>query len=197
MAIEIRQATRERSRELTDVLGRAFATDPLLMWPMKPGSGPAEACRFFALFDGEVVDDGWLWEAGEAAGVALWVPPDGGDRYIEVDDSIMRVAMREEFSDDEGARYEAMWDWISEHMPEEPHWFLDHIGVDPDQQGRGIGGALVRLGLEWSRHDGVPAFLETANPVNVPLYEHFGFRVVEDADAPREGPHIWFMRFNP
>lgn len=61
--------------------------------------------------------------------------------------------MRHKFSDDEGARNEAMWDWISEQMPEEPYWFLDHVGVDPDQQGRGIGGALVRMGLEWSGSD--------------------------------------------
>jgi GNAT superfamily N-acetyltransferase len=198
MATEIRRATRERIPALTDVLGRTFATDPLLVWPMTPGSSHEEVCRFFALYDGEVVDDGWLWEAGEAAGVALWVPPDGCDRSVEVDDRVMRVAMRHELSEDEGARYEAMWDWmISEHMPEEPHWFLDHVGVEPDQQGRGIGGALVRLGLEWSRRDGVPAFLETSKPDNVPLYEHLGFRVETAADAPQGGPHVWFMRFDP
>jgi hypothetical protein len=31
----------------------------------------------------------------------------------------------------------------------------------------------------------------------VPLYERHGFRVVDDADAPGDGPHIWFMRWDP
>lgn len=46
-------------------------------------------------------DDGWLWEAGETEGVALWVPPDGGARYGDIDSRITRVAMRNELSDDE------------------------------------------------------------------------------------------------
>jgi GNAT superfamily N-acetyltransferase len=193
----LQQATPDRVPVLVDVLGRTFATDPLLVWPMTPGSGHAEVRRFFSLYDGEVVEDGWLWEAGDAAGVALWVPPDGGDRYVEVDERIMRTVMRNELSDDRGARYEAMWDWISAHMPAEPHWFLDHVGVEPHQQGHGIGGSLVRLGLEWSERDGVPVFLETSKPGNVPLYEHLGFHVETAGDAPQGGPHVWFMRFDP
>ena len=110
---------------------------------MALGSGQADVSRFFTIGDGERVDDGWLWEAGDAAGVALWVPPDGEARYMEVDERITRVAMREELSEDQWARYEVLWDWVTDHLPDEPHWFLDHIGVDPDQQGRGIGGALV------------------------------------------------------
>jgi len=43
----------------------------------------------------------------------------------------------------------------------------------------------------------VPAFLETARPENVPKYEHVGFRVVNDEDAPSSGPHVWFMQFDP
>ena len=43
----------------------------------------------------------------------------------------------------------------------------------------------------------IPAFLETAKPGNVPMYEHLGFRVVEESDAPDGGPTIWFLRADP
>jgi GNAT superfamily N-acetyltransferase len=197
MEVKVGRATRERVPALAGILGRAFATDPIVVWPMAPGADHSDVSRFFALYDGPLVDDGWVWEAGDGAGAALWVPPDGGARSSDVDRRIVRVAMRDELSDDAGARYEILWDWIGEHMPEEPFWFLDHIGVDPDRQARGIGGALIRAGLEWSKRDGVPAFLETSNLGTVPLYEHLGFRVDGEGDVPHGGPHIWFMRFDP
>ena len=48
-----------------------------------------------------------------------------------------------------------------------------------------------------AREMGEAAFLETGNPRNVAYYERFGFRTVDDGDAPGGGPHIWFMRWEP
>jgi predicted N-acetyltransferase YhbS len=76
-------------------------------------------------------------------------------------------------------------------------WYLDQIGVEPTHQGRGVGAALIELGLERARGDGLPAFLETAVAGNVGYYERFGFRVTLQGDAPLGGPHIWFMQFDP
>jgi len=56
---------------------------------------------------------------------------------------------------------------------------------------------LVEFGLNLARADDAGAFLETGTPRNVPYYERFGFRIVDDTDAPDGGPHIWFMRFDP
>jgi len=76
-------------------------------------------------------------------------------------------------------------------------WHLDSIGVEPSAQGRGIGSALVESGLTRARVDQAGVFLETGTPRNVPYYERFGFRVVEDPYAPDGGPRIWFMRWDP
>ena len=53
------------------------------------------------------------------------------------------------------------------------------------------------VGLDWSRRDAVPVFLETATPTNVPLYEHFGLRAYAAEVAPEGGPQVWFLRFDP
>jgi predicted N-acetyltransferase YhbS len=96
-------------------------------------------------------------------------------------------------TDDGGARYERLWDWIEERVPTDV-WYLDALGVDPAKQGTGIGNALMRHGLEAAGAAGVDAFLETGQARNVAYYERFGFRVVDhDAPAP-DGPQIWFMR---
>ncbi len=63
--------------------------------------------------------------------------------------------------------------------PKRPHHYLIFIGVDPDYQGKGCG----RLMLEHvhSLVDNHPASsgigLDTENPENVHLYEHFGYRL--------------------
>ena len=86
-----------------------------------------------------------------------------------------------------------MWDWIEERLPDEPVWFLDHVGVAPEVQGRGLGRRLIEHGIAMAQAEGLGAFLETAVPKNVPFYEELGFHVTTDGDVPGNGPHIWFM----
>lgn len=64
--------------------------------------------------------------------------------------------------------------------PAQPHLYLSTLAVHPDFQGRGYGRALLErthaLSEKHLGSDGV--CLETENPQNVPLYEHFGYRVI-------------------
>jgi ribosomal protein S18 acetylase RimI-like enzyme len=191
MTVQIRPATAERVPAIAAMLGRAFRDDPIVRWPLLPTKNPAaQIARYFSFVDDVLAPLGMLWEAGEAAGAALWIPP--GTRLEEFD-AASRPGIH---TLTDPGKHDALWSWIESRIPREPLWFLDHIGVDPSRQGRGIGSALVELGLERSRRDGVGAYLETATSENVPYYERMGFRVVEEADVPGGGPHVWFMRFD-
>ena len=64
------------------------------------------------------------------------------------------------------------------YHPREPHWYLPLIGVDPFQQGSGLGSALMRHALARCDREGKPAFLESSNPKNVSLYERNGFEML-------------------
>ncbi len=101
------------------------------------------------------------------------------------------------YTDDGGKKYEVMWEWIAGNFPGEPFWYLDHIAVEADQRGSGVGTALIQHGLAFADRDGVPAFLETGRPENVAYYERRGFRTTSDGSIPGGGPHIWFMRYDP
>ena len=196
MALEISQAGPERVQRLVEVLARSFADDPIIRWPFPTDGNHEEQCReLFRILDEPFAETGWLWEAGDGAGAALWIPPDGGGPFLEIErgtrDAIDAMTI------DGGIRYRAFWDWIEDHLPTEPHWFLDHLAVAPERRGEGLGRALVQLGLGFARRDGVPAFLETARPGNVGYYERLGFRVDADEHAPGAGPRLWFMRFDP
>ena len=189
--IEIVRAGPERVEALADVFARSFADDPMITWPL-PEDGIEERVRTsFLGFGGGFAELGMLYEAAGGAGVAAWVPPGETERMIAMEQST-RAAIAAT-TDDGGARYFALWDWIEETVPDVPQWYLDLLAVAPERRGEGIGAALIRWGVGRAVADGVPAILETARPGNVAMYEHFGFRVVGEGDVPGGGPHLWFM----
>jgi ribosomal protein S18 acetylase RimI-like enzyme len=71
--------------------------------------------------------------------------------------------------------------WAS-HDPQEPHWHLGPIAVAVEQQGRGIGSAMLRRFCERVDRIGEAAHLETDKPENVRLYERYGFETREEVD---------------
>lgn len=177
------------------MLARAFADDPMMRWVIGDVADPvARIADYFRFIDEDFARLGMLWECGDAEGAAVWIPPDHAG-LAEVD-AATRPKVHA-ITDDGGLRHDAFWDWIESRIPDEPMWYLDQIASDPACRGRGVGSALLAFGLEEARATSTPAFLETGNPRNLGLYERFGFRVVEDEDAPGGGPHIWFMRSDP
>ena len=155
------------------------------------GDVAARFGRLFEIWEQSFVESEMLWEAGDALGAAGWVPPDG---LHGLDQALVRMV--DEVAGD-AEKCQTFWTWMESMKPQEPMWHLEHVGVDPDHQGGGIGSALVRLGLARAAEDGIPAYVEAANPRNVPLYERLGFKVIAEADVPGGGPRIWFMRCDP
>lgn len=76
------------------------------------------------------------------------------------------------------------------------HCYILAIGVAQSEQGKGLGGALLRSALRVAAEQNVPCYLETASPKNVSLYERFGFRV-QHAFEPKELPPLWTMLCPP
>ena len=68
------------------------------------------------------------------------------------------------------------------------------VGVAPAFQGQGYGRALLQPLLDQADREGVPVYLETAQPKNVSFYERLGFRVLEEAVEPSSGLTVWAFR---
>ena len=192
--MDVVPAELDRLDGYADLFARTFSDDLMITWPLRSDDPQAMTRGYWMAFGTEVVAAGWTWEAPPLVGFATWVPPGDAERFIEVDKGSREAIAA--LTDDRGARNDRMWDWIERHLPDEPHWYLDHIAVSPERQGQGHGSALIRWGLERAVRDGTCAFLETGRERNVALYEHFGFRVVEAATPPGGGPTIWFMRWD-
>lgn len=77
--------------------------------------------------------------------------------------------------------------------PEEPHRYLHFIGVHKDAQGSGLGGALLTSMTNECDELGLPAYLESSNPVNNALYHRFGFEDRGLVPLPKGAPPMTAM----
>ena len=85
---------------------------------------------------------------------------------------------------------------MDERHPSEPHVYLALLGVDPSAQGKGIGKQLLQPRLDHCDESGLPVYLETQKPDNLPFYERFGF-TVRDTVAFDKSPTLWSMWRDP
>ena len=76
--------------------------------------------------------------------------------------------------------------------PKEPHWHLDPLGVTPGLQGQGIGSQMMEYYCNHIDESGMAAYHETDRPENVKFYERFGFKVIgEEAILGFPNWYLW------
>ncbi len=81
---------------------------------------------------------------------------------------------------------------IKAHLPGEDCWYLHMAGCAARHQGKGLGGAAIRAGLACADAERRKAYLETADPKNLPIYRALGFEIVHTWQVPG-GPQFWGM----
>jgi ribosomal protein S18 acetylase RimI-like enzyme len=74
-----------------------------------------------------------------------------------------------------------------------PHWYLALLGVDPQYQKQGYASKLLRGMLDEIDKQGLPAYLETDSEKNYLMYQHFGFKIVDELILPKAGIRLWSM----
>lgn len=76
-------------------------------------------------------------------------------------------------------------------------WYLYNLSVSKKAQGKGIGSKLLRPMLEFSDLEQLTAYLETNKESNVALYEHFGFKLMEEDFIPNSNVKHYAMTRAP
>lgn len=157
-----------------DILALAFSTDPAVRY-MFTGAATylASFNRLATAMAGSALAAGTAWIADDGAAAALWLAPGA-----EADKEAIIALVGEAVAPERQAVLGELGDLMDEFHPREPHWYLSMVGVDPSRQGQGLGAALLKAGLARCDADGLPAYLESSSPKNVPLYERHGFEVI-------------------
>ena len=124
-------------------------------------------------------------------GAALWLPPGVApavDGVIE--------HLRQSIFESQQATLFKVFEQMGEYHPHEPHWYLPFLGVEPSQQGKGFGSALIQPVLMKCDRDLIPAYLESSNSANIPFYERHGFELLGSIKV-GEAPPIFPMMRHP
>ena len=186
--LEVRSAGPSEQAAVIDVLTLAFSVDPPVryIWPGAQDYLPGFAALAAAM-GGPAFAAGTAYMTEDGAAAGFWFAP-GVERDAEA-----MSAVAERFMDPERrTAVSAAFAQAADYHPQEPHWYLPLIGVDPAHQGKGLGSRLMRHALARIDADGLPAFLESSNIRNVPLYERHGFEVLGVID-PGQTPPLYPM----
>jgi GNAT superfamily N-acetyltransferase len=180
-------ATTDEDRAIA-TLTTAFANDAVTRWVLRDAHlylmyWP----RLVRAFAGSAFDGGTADSIDDHHGVALWLPPG-----VSSDDEAMGAMAVEAIPEDQQDEIFSFMGQMAEFHPQEPHWYLALIGVDPIEQGHGHGSALLTHALERCDRDRLPAYLEASSPRNKVLYERHGFAEIGLIQA-GSSPPMWPM----
>jgi GNAT superfamily N-acetyltransferase len=185
-----RVATAADEAALTALIAGAFADDPVMSWVFAgPGTRDKLGAFFGFLVHAAYLPLGATYTTGDAA--VVWTPPNPPPWPPERGEAF-HAAMSERWDDADRARLRIMNEATEAVHPAEPHWYLSVVAVDPRRRGTGLGSAILAATLEHVDSEGMPAYLESTNPRNVPLYERHGFVATREIEL-EGGPSLTAM----
>ncbi|MEM5774468.1 MAG: GNAT family N-acetyltransferase [Anaerolineaceae bacterium] len=184
----------EQVDEAADLLTPVFLDSPLDHYILE-GLGPERRNILASSFKMDCLwklGMGWpllgVLENGKLAAVALVIgcqPSQGGmaeyqggrltlARLQEMEDRLDRS-----FGPQTCARILEYYSLRDAHKPREPHLYIESLAALPEHRGKGYGGLLIDFISRLSENDGASTgvALDTQDPVNLALYQHFGYRV--------------------
>lgn len=191
----VRAATPADIPTLAGALARAFQNDPVHRWLLPNDvEHDRRSHSFWTVILRHALRKGTALTTDQLEGAALWTPPQPTYEPVIGDllflTRMLFVLRRRSLRGLRAART------VEAHHFSQPHWYLAVLGTAPEYQGKGVSAAVMDPILRRCDLAGVPAYLESSNIVNIPLYERRGFRVTGEIMLPG-GPTIWPMLRQP
>jgi|EP01047_Picozoa_sp_COSAG01_P075210 GNAT superfamily N-acetyltransferase len=181
----------------------------------------AELAPIFAgtLFD-KRVGRSTVWVADDCSAAALWDAPEepppaaASAAAAAAAAPSSAPAATSPLPLDVQERLDRYDDVVHELLPPQPYWYLGILARAPSLRGSGVGRRLTRPALALAAahtptaaavaagdnggggQRGVPAVLETTNPLNVAAYGRAGWTVHATSDALQPAMRIWVMRYD-
>ena len=158
---------------LSQVIADAFVPLAPCQWLLPDGAARHEILPgYFKMYVEHAMADGIIYTTAGRTAAALWIPTEtGGPRLPdEYDERLAAVTghWAERF-----VIFEQELD--ARHLTGVAHHHLAILAVRPDQQGQGIGTALLHVHHAALDRGGIPAYLEASDPRTRGLYLRHGY----------------------
>lgn len=182
---------------LARILAASFQDDPALSW-IVPDVAKRRAILpgFFEVMAEQSRRHGKILTSADGVAASLWYPP-GNVRDGLLAVTYDNLRMLAGFRSDLPRGLKVAEEMYKRHPTPQPYSYLRYVGVAPEAQGKGWGGAIIRAGIARAAAQGQGVLLETATPGNVAIYTRLGFEIAEEWEVPgpknRGGPKFWTM----
>lgn len=190
--------TKRHIKHASLVLSRAFLNDTIIRWQVPDFNIRAKKLHY-------------LWEIklkigikyGEAygtsenlEGIAIWRPPENVNisywKFLK--NGGLKVPLKFGVKSTKRMSFiQAVNDSIRNIYMKVPYWYFGPIAVDPEYQGQGYASNLIRPMLKRIDNENLPIYLETNIEKHLSIYDHFGFRVLEEIIIPNTNIVNWSM----
>ena len=182
---EMFRLTEDQVKPASKILSEAFYDNPISVYLIPDGSERKAKLKYiyeyairYDILYGEV-----FATSSNLEGIAGWRPSENA--YTTVKRQIMsggpkvisKLGM--DFYN-KSKHLQEFTDLIHKKNTPFKHWYLDQIGVDPKFQGKGYAGILLKAVFARSDQEGLPIYLETHKEINVAIYQHYGFKLLEE-----------------
>lgn len=190
--------TKDRIQPTSEVLARAFQDDALFVHFIPDSSQGKKKLPYLlesmvrsGFYYGEVYAT-----SSRLEGVAVWLTPGNTELSLAKQIRIGLLSLIFRLGWKAISRAQSAMKYISQVHKQRapfPHWYLFAIGVDPAFQGKGYASRLLKPMLARIDKEHLPCYLETENKKSVPIYEHYGFKVVQEGIVPGTKVRQWAM----
>jgi ribosomal protein S18 acetylase RimI-like enzyme len=199
---DIIRLSRQQVGQACAMLSRAFADDPKMTHLIPDIAAKKDLCP--CLFEFELqygMNYGDVYTTSEdVEGVAVWLPSAKSEitfwRAFWSGGMRLQKNLGKKIMDRLMTFSNAVDQIHKKHAPF-PHYYLFFIGVDPAYQKKRVASRLITPMLSWLDLQKLPCYLATQNENNIGLYEHYGFRVIEQLVLPDSGIMHTAMLRNP
>ncbi|WP_083347755.1 GNAT family N-acetyltransferase [Ruegeria halocynthiae] len=168
----LRTSNRSEADSLLSGLALGFSADPFMRWLYpEPGDFLTNFPRVMDFFGGRAFEHDSAFRNDDFTAGALWLPP-----RIHPDEEQLVACFEQTVAPEKHDALFETFEQMDKYHPDEDCWHLAFIAVDPYRQGKGLGSTLLESCLRRCDEDGRPAYLESTNPANLPMYKRFGFQ---------------------
>ncbi len=190
--------TEDQVIDASKVLSRAFYDNPWSMYLIPDDSERRDKLKYiyeyivrYDVLYGEVFSPG-----SDLEGIAGWIPFEYIDKTYERQIRSGGKKVVEKLGKEFYKRSKELQEFINLVHRQNAlfkHWYLDPLGVEPEFQGKGHANILLKAMFARVEKENLPIYLETNTQKNVTIYEHYGFRILEDTTLPDTDVHLFAM----